>query len=174
MRINEIILERVVDPAKLAQRVAGRYGHRTRYGNWESPIKGQHIPMKSFNSRNSDAVYQAYMKFRVGLRQYIDPNLSPIEQEHEIDRLFTASFQPVRISIRGLLATQPFVRIDDPELLQNKLGEMMPENIRIATYRGKNYIVDGHHAVAAAAIRGDKEIMARYINLDNPNIPMIK
>lgn len=63
MKIREI-LERIVDPMRLAQRVAGRYGRRTKYGHWESPIKGQHIPMRSFKAREAEAVYNAYFATR--------------------------------------------------------------------------------------------------------------
>lgn len=38
-------------------------------------------------------------------------------------------------------------------------------NISIATFRGKNYIMDGHHAIAAAALRGDRLVLVNHINL---------
>jgi hypothetical protein len=166
MKIYEIIFERIVDPVKLAQRVANRYGRRTRYGNWEAPVRGQHIPLRSFNSREADAVYRAYTRVRYRLRSRVDSGLSLADQDRESSRLFGDLFRPDRMDIRGLRATQPFVRVDDPGLLAAKLGEMSP-TIRVATYRGRDYIVDGHHAVVAASMRGERQIMVLHIDLDN-------
>lgn len=165
MKIIEIISERVVDPALLAQRVAGRYGKRTKYGYWEPPVKQQNIPMRSFNQRAADAVYRAYFDARSQFAQQVDPSLPRRQQDEEVSVLFRQLFSPVSMDIRTLIATQPFVRINDPEMLQQKLGDTDPK-ISVATYRGRNYIMDGHHAVVAAALRGDRQVLVSHIDLD--------
>lgn len=164
MKIVDII-ERLVDPALLAQRVASRYGNRTKYGHWEAPIKGQNIPMRSFNSRQADAVYKAYYNARHRLSRQVDQKLPRHDQDIAISELFGRLFRPERMAISSLVATQPFVRIDNPEMLQQKLGNL--SKISIATYRGKNYIMDGHHSIVAATLRGDRDIDVNRIDLDN-------
>lgn len=150
MRILDLITEdRKIDPVKLAVRVANKFGKRDRYGNWESPIKRQHIPLKSFKSKKADKVYDVYTKVRMS-----DP-------DH-----FSDKFTRKQFSIKDLIAIQPFVRINDLEQLKAKINDKDPEYIRIATYKNENYIMDGHHAVVAAWLRGDETITANSIDLD--------
>lgn len=150
MKLSDIVIEdRKIDPIKLATRVANKYGNRTKYGYFDPPVKGKNIPLKSFNASKVDKVENQYF-----LSRKIDP-----------DNWF-GKFVKKEIPIKGLVATQPFVRTDDVIQLQSKINDRSPDNICVATYKGKNYIMDGHHTIVAAWLRGDKSIIAKYIDLD--------
>jgi hypothetical protein len=163
MKIWEILDERMVEPAALAQRVASRYGRRTHYGHWEAPIRGQNIPLRSYNASQAQAVHNRYLDLRASQAQSIDPSLTGRERNAAIGERFSSLFTPTEVDPRNLRATQPFVRINDPEQLRQKITQ--PGAIRVAIYRGVGYIVDGHHSVMGAMLRGDPLVRVSMVNL---------
>lgn len=151
LSFKEFIIERK-NPIAVAQRASQIYGKKEKYGKWLTADKGQHIPLKNYRAKEADAVFNRYdKKFphdKVTGRKHMNPG----SKAHEI---------------KNLTPTQPFVRTGDVEKLKSKVGETNPTNITTASYRGKTYILDGHHAVAAAAFRGDKTITAQnHFELD--------
>ena len=68
--------------------------------------------------------------------------------------------------IDSLVPTQPVVRTSVERLFQDKLNEKSPQHIIVVTHDGQDFIMDGHHSVMAARIRGDDEIIAKHFNLD--------
>lgn len=163
LSFKKFIEERSVDPIDLARRASAQYGKRTRYGYWESPIKGQHIPLSSFNSRTAEKVDDR--RYAI-LKSFGHTAGKDREQDNKSIERYNSSFSPKTMSIKDLNATQPFVRTDDVEQLKNKLKNSSPDNIRIAQHKGKNYILDGHHSVMAAKLRGEKDISVNHINFD--------
>ena len=159
----ELLDERMVDPVALAQRVASQRGRRTKYGYWEPPIKGQHIPLTSFNARQAERVddrrYEILGKLGHTSGRNRDQDEKSLERYH-------ALFTPTTVAIRDLRATQPFVRTDDVERLKGKIADTQPGNVRVARYRGNLYVLDGHHSVMAARLRGDTSIPVMLANFD--------
>lgn len=141
----------MVDALQLAIRVARRYGKRTSFGKWEKVIKGGHIPLSMFDSRKVESVANREMK---------------ISSKFSHDT-YKGMFKTTCLEIRDLLPTQPFVRTNDIEILTLKINNHNPTNIRVVTHKGLHYIDDGHHAVMAAKMRGDKIVQVSYLNLDD-------
>ncbi len=138
----EFVTERKTDPEKLAVRAAGIYGKKTNYGpDYDKPAKGKHIPLSSYNSRKANAMWDKF----------------------ESDNHESSS---KTVPIKSLHAAQPYARIDDPEKLKEKLKDTKPANIVVAKHKGLNYVVDGHHSVLAAHLRGEKNVEAKYYDLD--------
>ena len=69
-------------------------------------------------------------------------------------------------NINELIPTQPYNYTKDEQILRAKMEEQNPTNISIVTHNGENYIIDGHHSIMGARLRGDDTITARHINLD--------
>lgn len=163
MRFVEILDERNVDPIDLANRVGKKYGTQERdYGYIDSDtVKGKYIPLKSYDEAAVDEIEQelfdVYKEFgwqnaeraeRVNIRKRVENEASSVEQ----------------IPINKLNATQPFVRIEDIEILKNKIDTT--KEIRVIKFVDNFYIRDGHHAVLAARLRGEKQIKSKVIDLD--------
>lgn len=142
---------KMADALQLAIRVARRYGKRTSFGKWEKVIKGGHIPLTLFNSRKVESVANRAMKISSKVSQNTYNNM----------------FKEALFQVSELLPTQPFVRTNDIEILTKKINEHNPVHIRVVTHKGLHYIDDGHHAVMAARMRGDKEIKVSHLDLDS-------
>lgn len=155
----QFLEERKVDPVKLAQRVARRYGKKTNYpgykgasdtdsdGEEDKPKVGSHIPLKSYKHMRRD--------------YYGSTSLDRAYEKNKKTPEKGKSF-----SIKDLHPTQPFVRTTDAGKLRKKISGASGGTIHIATHKGKHYIMDGHHEVMAAAMRGEKTISATHHNLD--------
>jgi len=141
--------DRKVDPEKLAHRVARRYGKRTNYGKWLKAEKGKHVPLSSYNRKSVDSVERKLDR--------VAPFYNSGHQTH---------YKPERMEVKSLHATQPFNRTDNPDRVKDKIAEKNPSHIRVATHKGKRYVVDGHHAVMAAHLRGDSHVDVHHIDLD--------
>ena len=155
------LFERKSDPVKLAQRTAKRYGTEKDYGYYQSDtVPGEYIPLKSYNDDLVDemefAVNEMYKKFRWNPG---DRNLPEIRKEMK-----HIAGSNNDIEIRKLFATQPFVRIEDPEILKQKVKTT--KSIAVTKYQNRFFIVDGHHAVLAASLRGERMINAEILDLD--------
>ena len=140
------------NPLAVAQRAAKMYGKKEKYGKWMTAEKGEHIPLKNFRAKESDSVETRYHhKFYDRKAGKMKPPTSN-NKEHDI---------------KSLTPTQPFVRTGTEDTLKAKIAEKNPNHIATASYRGKTYVMDGHHAVMAAALRGEKKIIAhRHYELD--------
>ena len=90
-----------------------------------------------------------------------DPEVKALAKE-KYNALRTKETLP----IAGLIPTQPFTRHDDQELTTQKLNNVAPEHIHVARYKNKNYILDGHHSIMAAKLRGERSITANVTDLD--------
>jgi hypothetical protein len=149
--IRRCINERLINPVALAQRAAKMYGKKKSYGKWFKAEKGGHIPLSSYNGRTVNSVERK--------SEHVYDKLGGSEGYHQAHR-------PKTFEIRNLNATQPFVHTNDVEKLRNKISDTQPSHITVATHKGKHYIMDGHHAVMAAKLRGDKTITTKHIDLD--------
>jgi hypothetical protein len=145
LSFKQFIIERK-NPIAVAQRTAKIYGKKEKYGKWLTVEKGNHIPLRSYRSKEADSIFNRFdKKFPPDKKTGRKEMTGAGAKEHEI---------------KHLTATQPFVRTGDVEQLRSKVSEMSPTNISTASYKGKTYILDGHHAVMAAALRGEKTITA--------------
>ena len=147
----EYLEERFQDPVKLALRVAARYGKKEKYGKVVRAERGNHIPLKSYNVRRSNSVENKAEK---------------VYDKLGGERQYYAAHVPASMNISDLNATQPLVRIDNQQTLKNKISDKSPSHVLVATHKGKHYIMDGHHAVMAARLRGEKTIDVRHLDLD--------
>ena len=143
---KEFIKERA-DPVAVGQRAAKIYGKKEKYGKWLTADKGEHIPLKTFRAKESDAVERRYFT------KFYDKKNRKIGEPTK---------QNVSHDIKSLTPTQPFVRTGDADILKAKVAEKNPNHISTASYRGKTYVMDGHHAIMAAALRGEKKITAHH------------
>lgn len=159
---KEYLEERKVDPEDLAKRVSSRYGKRKSFGKWEKVERGGHIPLSSFNSRKSDSAANKLWK----VQKKLGMDSADKEERHKAKEKYDNSHTRKKMSITDLHATQPFVRTNDVEKLKNKIAEHDPKHIHVVTHKGNHYVADGHHAVMAAKLRGDKEVEVRHIDLD--------
>lgn len=149
---TEFLRERA-NPVALAQRTARIYGKKEKYGKWLTADKGEHIPLKSYRSKESDDVFRRFdKKFPPDKKTGRQNMTGSGERTHEI---------------KSLTPTQPFVRTGNEDTLKSKVANKNPTHIATASYKGKTYILDGHHAVMAAALRGEKTIKAhKHYELD--------
>lgn len=141
---------RSVDPLKLMQRVRRRFAKDStdvdetpngRGGIDRKEVSTKIIPLKM----NTRVVNNIFDKLPWG--------------EHSDNRP-KKSFE-----IKSLNPMQDRVRVDDDDRLRDKI-ENKNQRIIVTTYRGKNYVVDGHHAVLGARARGDTHVDAQHIDLD--------
>jgi hypothetical protein len=161
MKIEDLFNERKTDPTKLAKRTGSRYGKEKNYGyNQSGTIPGQYIPLKNYDDELVDdmefAKHEMYKKFGWNPG---DKNLPEIRKE--LEHIASSRHD---IEIRKLYATQPFVRIEDPEVLKSKLDSN--KTISVTKYQNRYFIIDGHHAVLAAKLRGELLINAIILDLD--------
>jgi hypothetical protein len=157
--------ERKVDPAQLASRVARRFGKKEKYGKWLRAEPGGHIPLNSYRTKEADSVFNKSDRVRekIGGEHYW--NSKHPDHPAAIKR-YEAAHTTRTVKISDLHPTQPFVKTEDPERLSKKISEKNPSHIVVATHNARHYILDGHHAVMAAAMRGEKEVKVKHINLD--------
>jgi hypothetical protein len=94
-----------------------------------------------------------------------DPTkISPADFSAARKALFTEKGVKEKLSIKSLIATQPVV---NSEKVSRNVAEGKNKRLFIVRYGGKNFVMDGHHALAGAAARGDKKIKARVIEISN-------
>ena len=164
MRFSEFdpLNERKVDPAALADRVARRYGKKTYYSQWMKADKGQHIPLTAYSGRAANAAQMRYDTYlsKLGFRDR-DPEVRKKAQATRDANQTIDTF-----NIKDLIASQQFNRYNDPEITKQKVSDVNPSHIHIITYKGQHIIADGHHAIMAAKLRGEKQIKAKHTNLD--------
>jgi hypothetical protein len=120
--------------------------------------------LTSFNSRRAEAVDKRRYSIINSLGHTAGED--PAKDRVSLKRYFKL-FALQTMPIQNLTATQPFVRVDDVDRLRNKLEQTLPDNVRVARYRGVNYILDGHHSVMAARLRGDREIPVQFADFDS-------
>ena len=145
----EFISERTADPVELAQRASRRFGKKTSYGKWDKVERGGHIPLSNFDSRKSGG---AAMK---------------LDRVHdELGSHFDKAHTQKKMNISDLSATQSHVKTSDVEKLRSKVADKSPQHVHVVTHKGIHYIADGHHAVMAAKLRGEKQIQVNHIDLD--------
>lgn len=164
MRFREFapLSERKVDPAALADRAAKIYGKKTSYGPWMKAEKGKHIPLTAYQGRASVAAgtrYDTYLA-KLGFRDR-DPAVRDQARKTRDQNQTIETFP-----IKDLIASQQFTRYDDPAVTQQKIADTNPSHIHIITYKGQHFIADGHHAVMAARLRGEKDVKAKHTDLD--------
>lgn len=141
------------DPIAFIKKASQRFGTTSEYAPyWEPAPIGQHIPLTKFNSEQAqEAVDRLFeVRWRIG---------GPQGQRNLETR---KSF-----NINELIPTQPYNFTGDERILRAKMEEINPDNISIVTHNGEDYIIDGHHSIMGARLRGDKTITARHLNLDN-------
>ena len=141
----------------MAQRVARRFGKKSDDtalkgqpnsavdGSELRPTVGNYIPLHKYNADRADAAYSAYDNRKIRVKKVVGKTFK----------------------IKDLHPAQPFVRTTNPAKLKSKVSGSSRGNISIVTHNGRHFIMDGHHEVMGAAMRGEKEITANsYHNLD--------
>ena len=157
MSFKKFIEERMVDPVALAIRAANHLGKKRSYGKFLKAEKGKHIPLK-YNGRKAAAA---------GNRLWNVQQKMGVADSKEGERKFKALAKRETMNIKDLHATQPFVRTDDQEKLKSKVAETDPQHIHVVTHKGEHFIADGHHAVMAARLRGERTVSVLHTNLDD-------
>lgn len=163
----EFLEERKIDPFNLAKRVSRRFGTKERYGKWLRPEVGGHIPLTNYKAREANSVFSRSDRLRqkIGGKHYYNSS-NRAEQEKALKR-FEDAHKPATFNIRDLHPTQPYVETHDDLQLSDKLKNKTSSKVIVATHKGKHYILDGHHTVMAAALRGDKTVNVHHINMDD-------
>ena len=167
---------RKVDPVKLGQRASKIYGQKMDfpgqdYENYHVkkdeagdlvPQKGKHIPLKKYDMHSSDEVHDHYMDI---LHKH-SPNLPNGRKDIDTGRKHIEKLKTSQtFKISDLHPTQPFVSTSRKDILTKKVKSN--ETPSIATHKGKHYVLNGHHAILGAALRGEKHITSSHIDLDN-------
>ena len=158
--------ERLQNPVAVGQRAAQIYGNKEKYGKWLTATKHEHIPLKSYRAKEADSVFNRYDRVmsNLGGKDIYSPDR---EVQSAAIKKTKDKFEKRSMSISDLHPTQPFVRTGDEETLKKKVNEKNPSHVRVATHKGKHYILDGHHSIMAAKLRGDKTIDVSHMNLDD-------
>lgn len=145
------LLERYIDPVKLGKRVSKIYGTDiSPYEKWENVKKSGFIPLSSFDEdKSGDAA------------EKLDKVYNELGEDG-----FNKAQTKKSMNIKDLVASQPYVKTDDVNKLSSKIKETNPKHISVVTHKGIHYINDGHHAVMAAKLRGDKTVNVNHIDLD--------
>lgn len=153
---------RKVDPAKLADRVFSRFG-----SIGVDPEEGEHVfevPISNYKDENSEIFDDADSK----VHDKILKN-SPIKGDRESFRYVAGELDKIKtrkkLNISDLVPIQPFVSVRNKNELEDKLNDT-GRVISVAKINGKHYIKDGHHAVAAAMLNGNKDIDADVVDYD--------
>lgn len=155
--------ERKVDPLALQQRVAKRYGKKSKaIGFWEPVVKGQYIPLTNYNASSANSFLNAVRKVFGAMGAYDRDRAISDAALKKIDALYSYEELP----IATLIPTQPFTRHSDPEISKQKISGTDPKKVVIIKFKNRNFINDGHHAVMAAKMRGDKTVTAKFLDLD--------
>lgn len=159
---KKFLSERLVDPVELAHRVARRYGKKSYYGPYLKATKHENIPLKSYDRKNVSSLENKYFNYhkKIGLLSR--------EKHERVSAKKTQDSHTTKksISIKDLHATQPFNRTEDSSTLKSKIDNKSPDHIHVITHKGKHYVSDGHHAVMAAHLRGDKNVTVNHLDLD--------
>lgn len=158
LRFRTFILEvsGKVDPILLAQRASRILGKRTDYGEWFNEVqKGKHIPLRNYDEKESDSVFDKLSD----VRAFLGPKREGLER-------YKSSLESKRFKIKDLRPTQPYVRTDDEDILRNKIGIKDPDHIHIVRHNGNNYIINGHHAIMSARLRGEDHVTGSFYDLD--------
>lgn len=141
LSFKEFLVERAA-PEDIAHRFVRRHSTTPHNDKWSPAKKHEYIKLKQAPEH---------------------------EVEHAMDKWGeTPHVRPkhgVKFKIKDLHATQPIVH-HIADKFKKKVAETNPKHISVVTHKGKHYIDDGHHAVMAARLRGDKEITATHHNLD--------
>jgi len=162
MKIRDILDERKINPINLANRVGKRYGTEKDYGYYSSDtVPGDYIPLKSYND---DWVNEMELVFNDVYKSFDFYNLSAADRVKVRLKLDNEAKSIKSLPINKLSATQPFVRIEDREILKKKVSSS--KDIVVIKFADHFFIRDGHHAVLAARLRGEKQIKAEVIDLD--------
>lgn len=165
--LADLLLERFsLDPLQVAQRASRRYGKKEKYGKWLIAKKGEHIPLKKYRSKEADAVFNRYDRVASKITDKKELYSPSRDVQKAARSKVEDRFQSRNFNISDLHPTQPFVRTDDMETWKSKVGEKAPEHIRVVTHKGKHYVVDGHHSVVAARLRGEKTIDVKHLDMD--------
>jgi capsid protein len=90
--------------------------------------------------------------------------LKPGEFSAAREALFKSQGVKETLKIKDLIATQPVV---NSEKVGRNVEEAKSKRIFVVRYAGKNYVMDGHHSMAASAERGEKKVKARVITISN-------
>lgn len=165
MRFSEFepLNERKVDPLALQQRAAKRYGKKSKtIGFWEPVSKGQYIPLTGYNASSTNSFLNAVRNVFGAMGAYDRDRSISNAALKKIDALYSHEELP----ITALIPTQPFTRHSDPEISKQKISDTAPQKIVVIRFKNRNFISDGHHAVMAAKMRGDKAITVKFLDLD--------
>jgi len=155
------LFERKVDPVRLAQRASRRYGTRSSFGTWEKVPKGGHIPLTSFDEKLSSQAAEALYDLQMELgMEDVDKKVRD-EGQRQYDKMN----KQTTLNISQLVATQPYVMTNDVEKLRDKITNTNPNHIHVVKYAGRFFISDGHHAVVAAQLRGEKQIKVSLVEI---------
>lgn len=71
-----------------------------------------------------------------------------------------------RMRIKDLKPTNLEMRVDNKEKLRSKIKDTKPSHIKVITHGGKHYVDDGHHAIMAARLRGEKYVDVQHHDYD--------
>jgi hypothetical protein len=156
------LFERIKDPVDIAARAGKMYGKEKNYGYDNSDtVPEKYIPLKNFDeewvSAYEEALWNVY-------NETIPKNLSAEEIKKLRKDLEKEASSIKNVPINKLYAGQPFVRIEDVEILKDKIASA--KEITVVLYSTKLFIRDGHHAVLAARLRGETTVPAKVIDLD--------
>jgi hypothetical protein len=155
------LYEARTDPQMLATRAARRWGTKRDYGNSFDKVKlAGHLPLPYDHEKSEQAV-EVWMDYWRDVREKNGNPKGP-----ELRKLMNSLYKPKTFAIADLQATQPYVRTDDPKKLQASITNANPDHIRILTLGSDHYLIDGHHAVLAARLRGEKSVTGYHLNLN--------
>jgi hypothetical protein len=140
------------DPIEFIKRASERYGTKEIHGEfWEPAPLGKHIPLANFDDEKSQEVMDRLFSVRW--------DIGGVEGQKRLEKLKT-------FDINKLIPTQPYNYTGDEQILRAKMENQDPAHISIVTHEGNDYIIDGHHSIMGARLRGDKTIVARHFNMD--------
>lgn len=147
LSFKEFILEaRKQDPLNILVRASRRYGepHSERDETSRKIIQGRKIKLKNYDRKKANAMWNKLDDF----------DINPKTTKKTFD-------------VKDLMPAQAHVRVDDISKLKQKIDNPEKSKINVATHKGINYIIDGHHAVMAARARGEKSVEVNHIDLDS-------
>lgn len=162
LSFKEYLEERKVDPVELGKRASKIYGKRKSFGKWEKVEKGGHLPLSNYDARKSNSAASKLMKVQTKLGMESRDK----DEREKGKKLYDAHHQRKTMKIKDLHATQKYVETSDTERLKSKIADKNPGHIHVVTHKGVHYVADGHHAVMAAKLRGEKSVEVNHIDLD--------
>lgn len=101
-----------------------------------------------------------------GSKIYVHHNLKQVSEEQYPETVDRENAHKTTLPIDSLVATQPYVDKEKIKHFIQNPSRPEDEPILVRRYRGSNFIMDGHHAVVAAKLRGEKEVSVLF---DGPN-----